>query len=92
MTGKVMAVDSIVLYFQKVTLAVRARLLAIPVKLAPSLVNIDDPREIQPILKEEVYSALNELASEKFAEDIRIDVNKILLKYEQINSIEIERG
>ena len=55
------------------------------VKLAPALVNIDNPRKIQPILKEEVYAALNELASDKFAESIRIDVNSILSKYKELN-------
>ena len=80
-----MTIDSVVLYFQKITLAARSRLLAIPVKLAPALVNIDDPREIQPILTEEVYATLIELASEKFAEGIRIDVNSILSKYKELN-------
>ncbi len=47
----------------------RARLLALPSKLAPALVGHDDPRRIEGILEGEVHEALDELANGDQAEE-----------------------
>lgn len=42
--------------------AARAKMLSIPKKLAPQLVDISDPVEVETLIKAEVYAALRELS------------------------------
>lgn len=44
---------------------VRSRMLGLPTKLAPIIVMQSEPQKAQAILKEEIHSALKELANEK---------------------------
>ncbi|MFM2089681.1 MAG: putative terminase small subunit, Nu1 [Planctomycetota bacterium] len=43
--------------------AARAKMLAIPKKLAPQLVDMSDPVEVETLIKAEVYAALRELGT-----------------------------
>ena len=43
--------------------AVRAKMLGIPKKMSPQLVSMDDPAEIETMLKAEIYAALRDLGT-----------------------------
>lgn len=42
--------------------ASRAKLLALPTKLAPQMIGVESAREVRALLEEEIHGALNELA------------------------------
>jgi phage terminase Nu1 subunit (DNA packaging protein) len=50
-------------FWNAMVMAAKSRLTSIPVKVAPSLVGLEDRKEIQSILKREVSDALSELAN-----------------------------
>ena len=50
-------------FWNAMVLTAKSRLTAIPVKVAPILIGLEDRKEIQSILKREVSEALNELAN-----------------------------
>lgn len=50
-------------FWNAMVMSAKSRLTSIPVKVAPSLVGLEDRKEIQTILKREVTEALSELAN-----------------------------
>lgn len=62
MEKKLHAQEDVEFFWNTMVLAAKSRLTAIPVKLSPVLVGIEDRREIQTILKREIADALNEIA------------------------------
>ena len=60
---KLHAQEDVEYLWNSAAVSVKSRLTAIPTKIAPSLVGIEDRKEIQAILKREVDDALNELAN-----------------------------
>ena len=62
MERKLHAQEDVEFFWNTMAMAVKSRLLAIPVKLSPVLVGMEDRREVQSILKREIGDALNEIA------------------------------
>ncbi len=61
--NRVVLIETVVAKQIEVNSIIRARLLAIPTKLAPILFGMDSRAKIQARIQEEIYDALSELAS-----------------------------
>ena len=59
---KLHAAEDVEYFWNTMILAAKSRLTAIPVKVAPLLVGIEDRKEVQHILKREISDALNEIS------------------------------
>lgn len=59
---KLHAQEDVEYFWNTMVMAAKSRITAIPVKVAPMLVGIEDRKEIQSILKREIGTALNEIA------------------------------
>lgn len=68
--GSVMEIDDVVAMISNVAINLKAKLLAIPAKAAPELVNLDKPSEAQKVLKTYIYETLTEVSSEQFSNDL----------------------
>lgn len=62
MRGQLHREGAIVRTYSARVVAARAKMLSLPKKLAPQLVEMADPVEIETIIKAEIYAALRELA------------------------------
>ena len=60
--GRLVDVEEVAQLWTDLVAAARARLLAMPTKLGPTLVNTPDPAVVAETIRREVYSALDELA------------------------------
>lgn len=72
---KLHAQDDVEYFWNTMVLAAKSRITAIPVKVAPVLVGIEDRKEVQSILKREIAEALNEISE--------YDVNKFDTEFEE---------
>lgn len=61
--GEVAAIEDVQLIMQQANANVRARLMAIPGKLTPKLINITSKPKVKAILEKEIDEALGELAN-----------------------------
>lgn len=59
---KLHAQEDVEYFWNAMVLAAKSRITAIPVKVSPILVGIEDRKEIQSILKREISEALNEIS------------------------------
>lgn len=59
---KLHAQEDVEYFWNTMVLAAKSRITAIPVKVAPILVGIEDRKEVQSILKREINDALNEIS------------------------------
>lgn len=59
---QLISIDQVVKDIQHILLASRSRLLAMPTRLAPLLIGINNPGEIESIVQEHIYEALEELS------------------------------
>jgi len=84
--GRLMDVDFVVLNYIKMAMAIRAKLLSTPTKIAKDLTSIDKPSEVQQILKDHIQEILTEISSEQFSADIGIDVDRTLAKLEAMQA------
>ncbi len=84
--GRLMDVDYVVLNYSKIAIALRAKLLSLPTKIAPDMVGLEKPAEAQQILKEHMYEVLTEISDEQFSADIGIDVERVLAKLEAMQA------
>ena len=62
MENKLHPADQVKSIWGAIAVAVKSRLLSMPVKLAPQLLGIDDSAEIQAMISREVHDALGEIA------------------------------
>ena len=72
---KLHAQEDVEYFWNTMVQAAKSRITAIPVKLAPQLVGIEDRKEIQSILKMEIGDALNEISN--------YDVSKFDAEFEE---------
>lgn len=72
---KLHAQEDVEYFWNTMVLAAKSRITAIPVKVAPVLVGIEDRKEVQSILKMEIAEALNEISE--------YDVNKFDTEFEE---------
>ena len=63
MNGSLLHRDAVIKAYAGRITATRAKLLSLPKKLAPQLVDMADPVEVETLIKAEVYAALRELAT-----------------------------
>lgn len=63
MEKKMHTSEDVEYFWNAMIMSAKSRLTSIPVKVAPSLVGLEDRKEIQSILKREVSEALSELAN-----------------------------
>ncbi len=68
----------------------KARLLVLPSKLAPRLVEIADPNVIRSMLMEEVFAALTELSSEGNMRSFMAELEKVPTGGERGNGVDTE--
>lgn len=59
---KLHAQEDVEYFWNTMVLAAKSRITAIPVKVAPLLIGIEDRKEVQSILKREIGDALNEIS------------------------------
>jgi phage terminase Nu1 subunit (DNA packaging protein) len=63
--GELLHVDEVTATWSKLIGTAKARLLALPQRLAPKLIKLDDLRKIEDATKKEIFAILEELADGK---------------------------